>query len=166
MKCGESHLLSGYHDGELSAELERHVTEHLERCDECRAELAVYQQMSAVFMSAPRLRLSTGAYDRIVESVSVPGWVRLMLPVARPFAAAAGILLAVGLPALVLLGGSAGSASGMGGMGSAAVGGPVAPAAWEATALSRDPEAVASLPQSQFAEWMASDLSGGSASNR
>jgi predicted anti-sigma-YlaC factor YlaD len=48
-----NHLLSEYHDGELSPARRRQVEAHLGTCVECRAELQELRQLSALLQEVP-----------------------------------------------------------------------------------------------------------------
>lgn len=152
--CPPTEVVSAFHDGELSPEREAIVREHLAACAGCRAELTVYRRVSAAFDDAPALRLSATARGRIFDALSTPAWVRLVLPVARPFAAAAAVLLAVGIPVLISRDAGAGTT----------VTTVNVPAAWETTVVTGTAysgETPASASNAQFADWVVADLSAG-----
>lgn len=153
MTCDQNDNLSAYHDGEMSPERAAQFEAHLAACEACRIGLAQLRRLSVSFAMAPKLELSAAARRRIEAALGVPAWVRLVLPVARPFAAAAVLLMAVGLPVLAINGGAhqAETASA-----TAAV-----PAMWETTVVARDANTsdVTPAAQAQFADWVVADLS-------
>lgn len=147
MSCHQIELVTPYHDGELPAEQREMVRQHLLTCPECQAYLSDIQNLSASFATAPVVKLSAKARARLEDALLTPPWVRLLLPVARPFAAAAMLLMAIGIPMLIS------SASTQSAEASTLI-----PASWEAetTFLTQDTSA---STQSQFATWIVTDLS-------
>lgn len=173
MNCPDPQLLSAYHDGELSPDVAAGVEAHLvSGCAPCRAELASLRRLSVAFDTAEVPRLSATARGRIYDTVAdawlTPAWVKLVLPVAKPFAAAAVLLIAFGTVLLA-------SAEGTGGSAQVSAGSSVsrtAPTAWETTAVVRDTDEVAltalssqTASAAQYAEWIVSDLSTPSSSH-
>jgi anti-sigma factor RsiW len=146
MTCPNDDILSAYYDGELPTDRASAVELHLRACADCRASLAGMRRVSSVFSSAGRLELSAAARRRIEEALAVPAWVRLVLPVARPFAAAAAVLLAIGLPVLLLTSSSQTAEASV-------------PASWETAVISRDTSDSTAPAQAQFADWVVADLS-------
>ncbi len=49
MNCSEiQNLLSAYHDGELSSEIREDIVAHLQSCQSCSSELAMFEQISTL----------------------------------------------------------------------------------------------------------------------
>lgn len=159
MSCPSNEILSRYYDGEASGEEVSLVEAHLGDCAVCRGELAGYERVSLAFRGGPVLSLSAAARGRILDSVGMPSWVRMILPVARPFAAAAVILMAVGIP--VLLSSEAGASGGAVQTEAKAV-----PLTWETQAIAPDSDlgaggSVPAAESAQYANWVVADLSVG-----
>jgi anti-sigma factor RsiW len=154
MTCHYLPTLSSYHDGELSPGQAADLEAHLSSCASCRGELRALRRISAVMDHAPRLELSKSARGRILAGLRAGERNRQIMTLARPFAAAASVIVALGLP-LLLAAPASTSTTSTASLASAPV--------WEATLLSHDSESVArSTSQDQVAEWVAADL----ASNR
>lgn len=144
--CPKAELISPFHDGELSPEREAEVRAHIASCADCQAILLDLQKISAAFAAAPLVKLSAKARARLEDALLTPPWVRMLLPVARPFAAAAMLMIALGIPVLI---GSASTKT--------ADAAALLPTSWEteATALTQDTSA---STQTQFATWIVTDL--------
>jgi anti-sigma factor RsiW len=142
-------LVSRYHDGELLADEREVLEDHLRGCGECRAVLAGMRKMSAVFDRAEVAVLTPMARARILRSAVAAQRSVAILSMARPFAMAAGLILALGLPLLVLKNPN---------QRANAVMMTPTPATWETTLLVRDADPARSTPQIQFAEFVANDL--------
>jgi anti-sigma factor RsiW len=68
--CPQIPSISAYHDGELSAERQGHVEQHLLECARCSAELASLKRLSArVAADAPVTTLSPDAMRRFHRHV-------------------------------------------------------------------------------------------------
>ena len=147
MSCPITPNISSYHDGELPPEKVAEVEAHLSACDECTTELSSLRKMSAAFAAAPQPYLNDMARARILRGARSTERSRQIAAFARPFAAAAAIILAVGLPLLV-------SAESQG------TTGPATPPTWEASVITpvSDLSSRAAAPQDQFTDWMAADL--------
>jgi len=73
--CAESERLQEYLDGELGAEDEARLSEHLATCAECAVELALYQRVFATLDATPMLEPSPELTERILHRV-LPSQVR------------------------------------------------------------------------------------------
>lgn len=153
MPCPQDNLISRFHDGELTADEQALVESHLAVCEQCRRALRSYRRVSAVFDRAEPVRLSNAARDRILLEVRSAARWRVVSQITRPFAIAAAVILALGVPLLALS--PQGSATGEVPTTTAAA----FPVGWEATLLTRDTEPARDMPQVQLAEFMATDLS-------
>jgi anti-sigma factor RsiW len=151
MTCHYSPTLSSYYDGELSPAQAADVEAHLATCDACAAELRALKRISAVTASAAPVQLSQMGRARILAGLRAGERNRQIMAIARPFAAAASVILAVGLPLLFAAPGQSTPSSATASSGGAPV--------WEAAMISRDSETVArSTTADQITEWVAADL--------
>lgn len=63
--CPFGEHLSAYHDGQLDERQRSEIERHLPNCPSCSAELGQLRDLSAMFASAPRARLSQIAMHRL-----------------------------------------------------------------------------------------------------
>ena len=144
--------LSLFHDGELSAAESELLKLHLRDCADCRLALSQYRRLSAAFDLAEGPALSPTAMARISRDATSAERMRLVLNIARPFAAAAALILAVGVPMLLVSPDVSASPAHT-----------AAPeAVWESALVggsaSRDSDPSHSSPQTQITEFIANDL--------
>lgn len=144
--CNPS-ILSAYHDGELSAAATAEVESHLLSCPECQQTVASYRKLSATFDRAPLPTLSPAAAARILRDAAAAERYRILTSIARPFAAAAVLILSLGIPLLAVSPDVSASSTAS----------PV-PTSWESTLLTRDTDPTRTNPQVQLADFIASDL--------
>lgn len=151
MTCHYSPTLSSYYDGQLPPAQAADVEAHLATCDLCASELRALKRISAVAAGAAPVKLSQMGRARILAGLRASERNRQIISIARPFAAAASIILAVGLPLLF----TAPSQSSASTATASSAGAPV----WEAALFSRDSESVArSTNAEQLTDWVATDL--------
>jgi len=110
MSCDEvESRLGELLDGELSAELRPTIERHLDECPACRGEYESLQSMAAALAQPPDAELPAGLWETIearldeAAAVSVPAIkrstrrMRIYQLARRPLAAAALVVLAIGL---------------------------------------------------------------------
>lgn len=153
MNCPTPQELSAYFDRELATARAAEVESHLADCPSCVNELATYAAFSRSLASTEPVALSPAARNRIraalhgelSRSVS---WVRQLAQLSRPVAAAAVLMIVVGVP-LVLradLGNEPHST-----LASSAL------PEWQATML--NPPTASDAGEQTLADWIVSDLS-------
>jgi anti-sigma factor RsiW len=154
MTCDKAAEVQAYHDRELDSARSRAIEAHVERCADCAALLAELRALSAMIADAPFPAMPDRALSRFRGAFHV-AQERGMVRVAGWLTAAAAVLLVGSLslmhwPVDRPTGGLATTAR---------------PTAWEVNAVT--PPALAQAEGNselvQVAQWMADDLSGGSA---
>src|SRR5947209_1903741 len=71
LRCADvRQYLSAYADGELASPLRTQIAAHLETCEDCRAQLARYQQIDAALAALPRTAPSAAVFERIAAAVA------------------------------------------------------------------------------------------------
>jgi anti-sigma factor RsiW len=101
--CGNDGLLSAFLDNELGDDERRRVSDHLERCAQCRSQLAALQAADALIRDCDPIEPSAGFERSFRDKVSVlerrrqPAWKRWLQPAWRP-------AMAVGLTAGIVMG--------------------------------------------------------------
>jgi len=65
MTCDRELQLQAYHDGQLDAEQQSSMQQHLSECEPCRSALAALQSMSALFAGVPQPTLSQISRHRL-----------------------------------------------------------------------------------------------------
>jgi len=105
MNCSESQeLISAYFDGELAAECELRMSDHLDECIDCAARLAGVEKLSRAASALRAIVPSDRNWDEIQQRLEQPdtaiavsaNWYRDP-PSLRLFAVAALLLVAVGV---------------------------------------------------------------------
>lgn len=153
MNCPTPQELSAYFDRELSAARAAEVESHLPECPSCVNELATYAAFSRSLAASEPVNLSPAARNRILASLhgelsrSV-SWVRQLAQLSRPVAAAAVLMIVVGVP-LVLradLGNEPYTTVASSGL-----------PEWQATML--NPPTTSDANEQTLADWIVSDLS-------
>ena len=117
-KCFEIGTIQAFLDGETSPDVSLRLSEHVAGCDSCARQMAEAEEQSSLVFSALERELNTlvptqRLWSRINETIEVeknntPVWQRVLtyisVSLASPsFAAAAGILLVLGIFAIYTL---------------------------------------------------------------